>query len=293
MNAPKSGLKALKREFSSDTDVYSWPPSSQPDPLRNGFADIKNTAAPAPVKAGTQPSQTQRRGVTSTEAGRAARNAAIAAALKDAAKNTSSGTAVGSGSSQKRPSPVNDASDEPPKKKRVLPWDSKPVASPTPTPRLPPSTSTSESMSKPVSVGTIARTASTAKPGSIFLSTEQRTILDLVVAKGQNVFYTGSAGTGKSVLLREIIKGLKRKYHKNADAVAVTASTGIAACNIGGQTLHSFAGIGLGIEPPDKLAQKVKKNRKAVVRWQLTKVLIIDEGKFYWLRRLIESHPYV
>jgi hypothetical protein len=35
-------------------------------------------------------------------------------------------------------------------------------------------------------------------------------------------------GTGKSVLLREIIKALHKKYVKMPDAVAVTASTGIA-----------------------------------------------------------------
>ena len=34
-------------------------------------------------------------------------------------------------------------------------------------------------------------------------------------------------GTGKSVLLREIIKALRKKYVKSPDAVAVTASTGI------------------------------------------------------------------
>lgn len=61
------------------------------------------------------------------------------------------------------------------------------------------------------------------------------------------------SGTGKSVLLREIIIALRKKYETRPDAVAVTASTGIAACNVGGVTLHSFAGIGLGIEPADKL----------------------------------------
>jgi len=34
-------------------------------------------------------------------------------------------------------------------------------------------------------------------------------------------------GTGKSVLLREIIKALHKKFVKTPDAVAVTASTGI------------------------------------------------------------------
>jgi ATP-dependent DNA helicase PIF1 len=56
------------------------------------------------------------------------------------------------------------------------------------------------------------------------------------------------------------------------------AFVGIAACNIGGVTIHSFAGIGLGYEPVDKLVDKVKKNRKAFMRWLKAKVLVIDEG---------------
>ena len=54
---------------------------------------------------------------------------------------------------------------------------------------------------------------------------------------------------------------------------------GIAACNIGGVTIHSFAGIGLGIESADRLAEKIKRNKKASARWARTKVLIIDEGR--------------
>jgi len=86
-------------------------------------------------------------------------------------------------------------------------------------------------------------------------------------------------GTGKSVLLREIIKNLRKKFATAPDAVAVTASTGIAACNIGGVTLHSFGGAGLGIEKTEVLISKIKKNKKASARWLRTKVLIIDEGK--------------
>jgi len=136
----------------------------------------------------------------------------------------------------------------------------------------------------------------------VLLSPEQQMVHKLVVEDGKSVFFTGSAGslllssqshmlfirlmrrcsrvgTGKSVLLREIIASLKRKHKGNADAVAVTASTGMAACNIGGTTIHSFAGIGIGAEPAPKLIDKIKKNRNANARWQRCKVLVVDEGE--------------
>lgn len=84
-------------------------------------------------------------------------------------------------------------------------------------------------------------------------------------------------GTGKSVLLREIITALRGKYQREPDRVAVTASTGLAACNIGGVTLHSFAGIGLGKESAEDLVKKIRRNAKAKQRWLRTKILIMDE----------------
>lgn len=98
---------------------------------------------------------------------------------------------------------------------------------------------------------------------------------------------------------------MRNIYVKTPEAVAVTASTGevfciwhscmqvlivptgIAACNIGGITIHSFAGIGLGVESAEELVDRVKKNRKALMRWLKTKVLIIDEGK-----HTFTSSPY-
>lgn len=95
------------------------------------------------------------------------------------------------------------------------------------------------------------------KVASIFLSDEQRNVLEMIVKKGQSVFFTGSAGTGKSVLMREAIRQLRDKYKNEPDRVAVTASTGLAACNISGVTLHSFAGVGLGKEDAAGLLKKV------------------------------------
>ena len=111
----------------------------------------------------------------------------------------------------------------------------------------------------------------------IFLSKEQKKVINLVAEAGQSCFFTGSAGTGKSVLMREIISVLRKKHTLQPDRVAVTASTGLAACNIGGVTLHSFAGIGLGKEGAEELIKKVKRNPKAKARWMRTKVLVIDE----------------
>jgi len=86
-------------------------------------------------------------------------------------------------------------------------------------------------------------------------------------------------GTGKSVLLRHIISDMKIRHSKSPDAVAIVAPTGIAACNVGGVTIHSFSGIGLGNGSAAQLATKIKKQRRAEGRWRSTKILIVDEGE--------------
>ncbi|KAL9468730.1 hypothetical protein ACSS6W_010424 [Trichoderma asperelloides] len=121
------------------------------------------------------------------------------------------------------------------------------------------------------------KTHDASKGEAIHLSKEQEHVLDLVVNQGKSVFFTGPAGTGKSVLMRAIITQLRSKHAKDRERVAVTASTGLAACNIGGITLHSFSGIGLGKEDAPTLVKKIRRNPKAKNRWLRTKCLIIDE----------------
>jgi transcriptional regulator with PAS, ATPase and Fis domain len=75
------------------------------------------------------------------------------------------------------------------------------------------------------------------------LSLEQRKAAERTLS-GQNVFITGSAGTGKSYLLKFIVQESRKKYPP--DSIAVTAPTGISAINVGGVTINSFAGYGLG-----------------------------------------------
>lgn len=58
------------------------------------------------------------------------------------------------------------------------------------------------------------------------LNSEQENVLQACLS-GRNVFFTGSAGTGKSFLLKKIIQALP------PDSTVATASTGVAACLIG------------------------------------------------------------
>ena len=78
-------------------------------------------------------------------------------------------------------------------------------------------------------------------------------------------------------MLNKII-GELRPDPRYVGGVAITASTGIAGLNIGGQTVHSFAGIGLGILPAGELVKQIQKSVKLKMRWRKTKVLIIDES---------------
>lgn len=107
------------------------------------------------------------------------------------------------------------------------------------------------------------------------LSSEQEELYKNAVELRKNIFYTGSGGTGKSYITSLIISKLRDKLGDNA--VGVTASTGRAAFNIGGITLHKFAGVGLAKESKNTLLSKVRKNRNTSTRWLDTQVLIVDE----------------
>ncbi|EGG19237.1 DNA helicase [Cavenderia fasciculata] len=109
----------------------------------------------------------------------------------------------------------------------------------------------------------------------IDLTDEQKAIVKCIVEGGKNVFFTGSAGTGKSVVIKHTVAQLREKH--GIGTVHVTAASGIAAVNIGGVTLHSFAGIGYGQGTVTQLAVGIAKRKKYEKRWRECKVLIIDE----------------
>ena len=99
--------------------------------------------------------------------------------------------------------------------------------------------------------------------------------MDVVVNEGASVFFTGAAGSGKSFLLRAIVQKLTEEGRR--DTTFVTGTTGIAACNIGGVTIHSFAGCGFGDDPIEAMIHKVERSPFAKKRWRQCRTLIIDE----------------
>jgi len=80
----------------------------------------------------------------------------------------------------------------------------------------------------------------------------------------KNIFLTGGAGVGKSYLVKDLIK----KYPRN---LVVIAPTGIAAVNVGGQTIHSFFEFSRNLSKLNSLSYPKKK------LIQKTDLIIIDE----------------
>ena len=100
----------------------------------------------------------------------------------------------------------------------------------------------------------------------------QSSALD-ILKTGQNVFLTGSAGSGKTYTLNQYIDYLRARRVP----VAVTASTGIAATHMNGTTIHSWSGIGIKDELSDRDLTNLSRKQFLADRLKDTAVLIIDE----------------
>ncbi len=94
-----------------------------------------------------------------------------------------------------------------------------------------------------------------------------------ILNSGKNVYLTGAAGSGKTYVLNKFIAGLK----KRKIGVGVTASTGIAATHLGGITIHSFAGIGIGRQASEEHIKNIIEKRHVARRLANTSVLVVDE----------------
>lgn len=92
-----------------------------------------------------------------------------------------------------------------------------------------------------------------------------------IMMSGRNALLTGPAGAGKSYLLAKFIDEAKKKGNK----VAITATTGLAAAHLGGQTIHSWSGIGISNKLNEDYIYTMSKQR--INNINKTNILIIDE----------------
>jgi ATP-dependent DNA helicase PIF1 len=92
-----------------------------------------------------------------------------------------------------------------------------------------------------------------------------------LIKSGANIFITGPGGTGKSTLVRRIAELV--------NSVHVTAMTGCAALllDCAAKTLHSWCGIGLGLDSLEKNIDTIKRKRHIKKRWTTAAALVIDE----------------
>ena len=103
------------------------------------------------------------------------------------------------------------------------------------------------------------------------------------VFSGCSVFFSGPAGSGKSFILRSILylnengSTLVKPSMRRKKNIVLTATTGIAACTIGGITIHSFAGVGTGEGEREDMVARVMRNDYCKKRWRETDILVIDE----------------
>lgn len=119
------------------------------------------------------------------------------------------------------------------------------------------------------------------------LTSEQKLAADIVLGNDRrNLFITGSAGTGKSHVLKYLVQELKKQTdNEESRKVGICAPTGVAAIIVGGSTLHSFFGIGLGTGSLSSLLGKVNKNSAAKRRINETDIwyLLLMSAPWFYL----------
>ncbi|WP_168625940.1 AAA family ATPase [Cryobacterium sp. BB307] len=83
------------------------------------------------------------------------------------------------------------------------------------------------------------------------LSAEQAAVFEMIEGTRDHVFVTGRAGTGKSTLLNHL------SWHTSKQLV-IAAPTGVAALNVGGQTIHSLFRLPIGVIADHELEQSAE-----------------------------------
>ncbi len=103
------------------------------------------------------------------------------------------------------------------------------------------------------------------------LSLKQKKAYKIIVS-GKNLLLTGPGGCGKTLIIK-----IFNEIYKSRKTIGITSTTGTSAILIGGSTLHSFLGIGLGKDNAELLYIKIRNNPKIFKRWCELNTLIIDE----------------
>ncbi len=106
------------------------------------------------------------------------------------------------------------------------------------------------------------------------LSPDQQRAYDLCM-QGSNLLVTGPGGAGKTHLIRTVVEAAKARGQE----VQVCALTGCAAVLLecGARTVHSWAGIGLASGEPDRVIDRVCRNKFKRIAWTKADLLIVDE----------------
>ena len=104
---------------------------------------------------------------------------------------------------------------------------------------------------------------------------EEQQIAYEVFKSGENMFLTGPGGTGKSAFIRYV----QDESFRNGRDIHVCAMTGCAAVMLEckAKTIHSWAGIGLCVDPIAKMVERVGRNRYAKAIWKAVDILVVDE----------------
>lgn len=110
--------------------------------------------------------------------------------------------------------------------------------------------------------------------GPVHFDAIQQRAIDAALG-GKNVFLTGVAGTGKSLVTQAIVRNARTELRRE---VACAAPTGVAAVNLGpelaAQTVHSLAGVGVPQAAGDFARLLSVWTAK---RWAKIEVLVLDE----------------
>ena len=101
------------------------------------------------------------------------------------------------------------------------------------------------------------------------LNTQQKRVLELI-KENKNIFITGSAGTGKSF----IVKYITKYFNSINQNYALTALTGCAAVLINAQTIHSYLCLGINNDTAVKIYEK---NYAKLQKLKNISTIIIDE----------------